>query len=137
MCDVIYEAFQFSFPSSRAPLQFLFSSFHYQHELQQHFIDFHHFTDHQSEVTEADQSLSDDKVAKHVTFSEEDSSKSETIRNFYMMETAKEEVKPNFLLGEDEDIEEKDEFPSSMNNGGMLQKQLSDAALIDKRRRLR
>lgn len=53
-----------------------------------------------------------------------------------MMETAKEEVKPNFLLGEDEDVEEKDEFPSSMENG-VLQKQLSDAALIDKRRRLR
>jgi hypothetical protein len=76
--------------------------------------------------------LSDDKVAKHVTFS-----KAETIRNFYMMEATKEEAKPNFLLGEDEDIEDKDEFPSGMSNGGMLQKQLSDAALMDKRRRLR
>lgn len=53
-----------------------------------------------------------------------------------MMETAKEEVKPNFLLGEDEDIEDKDEFPANISNG-VLQKQLSDAALIDKRRRLR
>ena len=81
--------------------------------------------------------VADNKVAKHVTFDEEDNSKSETIRNFYMMETPKEEVKPNFLLGEDEDVEEKeDEFPSSMANG-VLQKQLSDAALMDKRRRLR
>jgi hypothetical protein len=78
----------------------------------------------------------DDKVAKRVTFEEEDSSKAETIRNFYMMETAKEDVKPNFMLGEDEDVEEKDEFPTTMGNGG-LQKQLSDAALMDKRRRLR
>lgn len=97
----------------------------------------YHSTDHQTEVIEADQSLSDDKVAKHVTFSEEDNNKSETIRNFYMMETVKEEAKPNFLLGEDEDVEEKDEFPAGIINGGMLQKQLSDAALIDKRRRLR
>lgn len=52
-----------------------------------------------------------------------------------MMETTKEEGKPNFLMGgEDEDVEDKDEFPCS--NGGMI-KQLSDAALIDKRRRLR
>lgn len=56
-----------------------------------------------------------------------------------MMEAPKEEGKPNFLMGgEDgfEDIEEKDEFPSNMSSGG-LTKQLSDAALIDKRRRLR
>lgn len=84
--------------------------------------------------------MSEDKVAKHVTFSEDDDrieNKAETIRNFYMMETTKEESKPNFLVGgEDsfEDVEEKDEFPSSMN---VLTKQMSDAALIDKRRRLR
>lgn len=55
-----------------------------------------------------------------------------------MMDKAKEEAKPNFLVGEDEDeeIEDKDEFPSGMSNG-VLTKQLSDAALIDKRRRLR
>lgn len=99
-------------------------------------------TDHQSEVTIADQPSSEDKVAKHVTFSEgeehKEGSKPETIRNFYMMETSTEEGKPNFLMGgEDgfEDIEEKDEFPSTVNGG--LTKQLSDVALIDKRRRLR
>lgn len=57
-----------------------------------------------------------------------------------MMEATKEEGKPNFMMGgEDgfEEIEEKDEFPSSLSNGGLLTKQLSDAALIDKRRRLR
>lgn len=57
-----------------------------------------------------------------------------------MMETTKEEGKPNFMMGgEDgfEEIEEKDEFPSGMSNGGMPTKQLSDAALIEKRRRLR
>ena len=55
------------------------------------------------------------------------------------METSKEEGKPNFMMGgEDgfEDIEEKDEFPTVMINGG-LTKQLSDASLIDKRKRLR
>lgn len=55
-----------------------------------------------------------------------------------MMEPAKEE-KPNFLVGgegEDgfEEIEEKDEFPLQ---NGILVKQPSDAALLDKRRRLR
>lgn len=53
-----------------------------------------------------------------------------------MMDASKEETKPNFLMGgEDgyEDIEEKDEL-SSMD---VITKQLSDAALIDKRRRLR
>jgi hypothetical protein len=43
------------------------------------------------------------------------------------------------LVGDEdgfEEIEEKDEFPSSMSNGS-LTKQLSDAALMDKRRRLR
>jgi hypothetical protein len=111
---------------------------HYQLRLHRHFIDYAQSlpTDQQTEVTEANQSLVDDKVAKRVTFEEEDSSKAETIRNFYMMETAKEDVKPNFMLGEDEDVEEKDEFPTTMGNGG-LQKQLSDAALMDKRRRLR
>lgn len=62
--------------------------------------------------------------------------KAETVRNFYMMEASKEE-KPNFVMGgEDgfEDVEEKDEFPTT---NGVLTKQLSDAALIDKRRRLR
>lgn len=59
-----------------------------------------------------------------------------------MMEPTKEEGKPNFMMGGEDgfdDIEEKDEFPAgmSMSNGGMLTKQLSDAALIDKRRRLR
>lgn len=57
-----------------------------------------------------------------------------------MMEGPKEEGKPNFMMGgEDgfEDFEEKDEFPAGVGNGGMLTKQLSDAALIDKRRRLR
>lgn len=56
-----------------------------------------------------------------------------------MMETTKEEGKPNFMMGgEDtfEEIEDKDEFPTVINNGG-LAKQMSDAALIDKRRRLR
>lgn len=56
-----------------------------------------------------------------------------------MMETSKEEGKPNFLMGgEDgfEDVEEKDEFPGPVVNGG-LTKQLSDAALMDKRKRLR
>jgi len=65
------------------------------------------------------------------------SSKEETVRNFYMMESTSEE-KPNFLMG-GEEVEDKDEFPtenSTTTNGG-LQKQLSDAMLIDKRRRLR
>lgn len=38
--------------------------------------------------------------------------------------------------GEDEEVEEKDEFPSGMISRG-LTKQLSDAALMDKRRQLR
>lgn len=54
-----------------------------------------------------------------------------------MMETSKEEGKPNFLMGgEDDDVEEKDEFPISISNGA-LNKQLSDQALLEKRRRLR
>jgi hypothetical protein len=98
--------------------------------------------DQRSEVTEGDQSPPEDKVAKKVTFQEDGEStdsKSETERKFYMMEAAKEEAKPNFLVGDEdgfEEIEEKDEFPSGMTNGG-LTKQLSDAALMDKRRRLR
>jgi hypothetical protein len=100
-------------------------------------------TDQQTEVKE--EATSEDKVAKHVTFSEEGGDKSEnkaeTIRNFYMMEKPKEEGKPNFLVGgEDgfEDVEEKDLFPSNMSNGmSQLTKQLSDAALLEKRRRLR
>lgn len=86
--------------------------------------------------------MPEDKVAKKVTFNEEKNTEtnSETIRNFYMMETAKEEGKLNFMMGGEEDfddVEEKDKFPASSSNGGMLTKQLSDAALIDKRRRLR
>jgi hypothetical protein len=106
------------------------------------FIDPCPFTDQQSEVTEADQLPPEDKVAKKVTFCEDGDlidNSSETDRNFYMMEAAKEEVKPNFLVGDEdgfEEIEEKDEFPSGISNGA-LNKQLSDAALIDKRRRLR
>lgn len=55
-----------------------------------------------------------------------------------MMEAPKEE-KPNFLVGGEDgfdDVEEKDQFPAVMMNGG-LTKQLSDAALLDKRKRLR
>lgn len=94
------------------------------------------FTDQQSKVTEAEQSSTEEKVEKRVTFSEDEDNKAATIRNFYMMDASKEETKPNFLMGgEDgyEDIEEKDEL-SSMD---VITKQLSDAALIDKRRRLR
>lgn len=56
-----------------------------------------------------------------------------------MMETSKEEGKPNFLMGGEDnydDVEEKDEFPAGISNGA-LNKQQSDQALIDKRRRLR
>lgn len=43
------------------------------------------------------------------------------------------EQKANFMVGGDiEEMEEKDEFPSQE-----ITRQLSDAALIDKRRRLR
>lgn len=46
-----------------------------------------------------------------------------------------EEQKPNFLVGggDIDENEEQDEFPPSQN----ISRQLSDAALIDRRRRLR
>lgn len=82
----------------------------------------------------------DNKVQKHVTFSEDDNnsnkenSAAETVRNFFMMESSTPEQKPNFMVGGDlEEIEEKDEFPPPLG----ITKQISDAALIDKRRRLR
>lgn len=90
-------------------------------------------------------SLSDNKSQqKRVTFSDENHQKQpETIRNFFMMDqqNSQQEQKPNFLVGGDigyDEIEEKDIFPPQDEvNGSMLTKQLSDAALIDKRRRLR
>lgn len=81
----------------------------------------------------------DNKVQKHVTFSEDDNNSNkensaETVRNFFMMESSTTEQKANFMVGGDlEEIEEKDEFPPPR----IITKQLSDAALIDKRRRLR
>lgn len=43
------------------------------------------------------------------------------------------EQKPNFMVGGDiEETEEKDEFPTEQ-----ISRQLSEAALVDKRRRLR
>lgn len=54
-----------------------------------------------------------------------------------MMEN--QEQKPNFLVGGDngyDEVEEKDIFPPLEMNGGLM-KQFSDAALVDKRRRLR
>lgn len=82
----------------------------------------------------------DNKVQKHVTFSEDENNSNkennsaETVRNFFMMESSTSEQKPNFMVGGDlEEIEEKDEFPPPRG----ITKQLSDAALIDKRRRLR
>lgn len=58
-----------------------------------------------------------------------------------MMETSTQEKKPNFLVGGDNgydeaETEEKDVFPTNISNGS-IPKQLSDAGLIDKRRRLR
>lgn len=91
----------------------------------------------QQKSTESDSS----KVQKHVTFSENKDetielkgNKSEAPRNFFMMETtATQEPKANFMVGGDiEEIEEKDVFPPQQ-----ISRQLSDAALIDKRRRLR
>jgi hypothetical protein len=93
-----------------------------------------------------DQPEPDSKVQKHVTFCENDddeskkensdSSKQETVRNFFMMENSMQEQKANFMVGGDlEETEEKDEFPTQQNT--TIMKQLSDAALMDKRRRLR
>ncbi|CAG9801571.1 unnamed protein product [Chironomus riparius] len=84
------------------------------------------------------------KIQKRVTFSDELhllSKPPDTHRHFFMMEssTGSSEQKPNFLVGGDngyDEIEEKDIFPPE-DITGSLAKQLSDAALIDKRRRLR
>lgn len=46
-------------------------------------------------------------------------------------------VKPSFLMGGEDEVEDTDEFPSGNASLAGLTKQLSDAALIDKRRRLR
>lgn len=87
----------------------------------------------------------DCKIQKRVTFSDELhllSKAPDTHRHFFMMESnpGSSEQKPNFLVGGDEngydEIEEKDIFPPE-DMTGSLAKQLSDAALIDKRRRLR
>lgn len=80
---------------------------------------------------------SDNKVQKHVTFSENNDESVENNadgpRNFFIMESPTQEQKPNFMVGGDlEETEEKDEFPVQE-----ISRQLSDAALIDKRRRLR
>lgn len=99
-------------------------------------------TGHQSAVREADHATVGEKVSKRVSFSEQGDKtgeKTETIRNFYMMESTKADGKPNFMMGgEGEDVfeglEDKDQFPT--HNGGLV-KQTSDASLIDKRRRLR
>lgn len=105
-------------------------------------------TDQQkSELSEnLEKSGIDCKIQKRVTFSDELhllSKPPDTHRHFFMMEsnTGSSEQKPNFLVGGDngydEDmIEEKDIFPPE-DMTGSLAKQLSDAALIDKRRRLR
>lgn len=99
------------------------------------------FIDQESVVTDqVDQQSSEDKVARRVTFNEggenKEEGKPETIRNFYMMDSSQGEGKPNFMMGGEDGFEEKDEFPPAVVNGG-LSKQLSDASLIDKRRRLR
>lgn len=84
----------------------------------------------------------DNKVQKHVTFEENDDESAadgkgaKTVRNFFMMENSMQEQKANFMVGGDlEETEEKDEFPTQQNS--TIIKQLSDAALMDKRRRLR
>lgn len=90
----------------------------------------------QQNNTESD----NNKVQKHVTFSEDENiidikSTASTVRNFFMMESSTPEQKPNFMVGGDidlEETEEKDEFPPRG-----ITKQISDAGLIDKRRRLR
>lgn len=57
------------------------------------------------------------------------------------MDVQKDEgIKPSFLMGgedNEDEIEDKDEFPVGNSSNSGLTKQLSDAALIDKRRRLR
>lgn len=57
------------------------------------------------------------------------------------MDVQKDEgIKPSFLMGgedNEDEIEDKDEFPVGNSSGAGLAKQLSEAALIDKRRRLR
>ena len=85
------------------------------------------------------------KIQKRVTFSDELhllSKPPDTHRHFFMMEssTGSSEQKPNFLVGGDngyDEIEEKEDIFPPEDMTGSLAKQLSDAALIDKRRRLR
>ena len=103
-------------------------------------------TDQQdSELSENLEKLGvDSKSQKRVTFSDELHllNKPDTHRHFFMMDSNLNntpEQKPNFLVGGDngyDEIEEKDIFPPE-DMTGSLAKQLSDAALIDKRRRLR
>jgi len=107
-------------------------------------------TDHQAEIADSEGNTSkDEKIVKNkkgVTFSGEENnqivdekpnSAATTQRNFYMMNSTGSEERPNFLVGDEDaaDSEEKDAFPSMAN--GTLTKQLSDAALMEKRRRLR
>ena len=84
---------------------------------------------------------SDSKAQKHVTFSETNShtpelkeKTGEVPRNFFMMESAEEDLKTNFLVGggDAEEIEEKDVFPSQQ-----ISRPPSEVAITDKRRRLR
>lgn len=85
---------------------------------------------------ESPESDSSSKVQKHVTFSEsndciESKEKKLETQSVFPMDT--QEQKANFMVGGDlEEVEEKDEFPTQE-----ISRQLSDAALIDKRRRLR
>lgn len=80
------------------------------------------------------------KVAKRVSFDEK-SNQAGTSGCAIIMDTQKDEgVKPSFLMGgedNDIDVEDMDEFPTGNSSNIGLAKQLSDAALIDKRRRLR
>lgn len=111
----------------------------------------HLSTDQEINEPELSKEKQQKKTVKFSEDSKKPEDKQETNRNFYMMDhpssaevrpnlsVPSSEVRPNFLVGcEDgnEDVEEKDVFPQGMVTG-MLTKQLSNADLIDKRRRLR
>lgn len=77
------------------------------------------------------------KVVKKVSFEQKSNHVGTSTESSNVMDTQKDEgIKPSFLMG-GEDIEDMDSFPIGNSSNIGLAKQLSEAALIDKRRRLR
>lgn len=78
------------------------------------------------------------KVAKRVSFDESSQAGANSCYNANGMDAQQDEgMKPSFLMGGEDDVEDTDEFPVGNSSQLGLVKQLSDAALMDKRRRLR